>query len=491
MAYAENRIDGRKDRRSDSKTETGKSSAGKADGTLNFALTAGAVGLGIALLEREQATAANAASAATFSLDSERLSDASAAIAQAKDGIGQSAIAGHAVHDSGNGVPSAVSEAQIDPQTTSPADSESLVERSQQQPEAAEQMAARDDNNTVDSVHDAIVPAVALPAGGAAKSVSTAGAGGAIEEAHNRSSLAGSGQPGVDIMPGDTPAERTVEAVRDIASDLLGSDGLIGVVPAITNVVGNLVGEDGALDGLTDIDGNILDGLVGEDGVLGVLTEGDGNVLDGLVDEDGVLGGLISNSDGAILGSLGGNAGGVLDALVNEQNVLGLTNDGGILGDLDGNVEAVLDDDGAILGDLSGGGETVVDDLVGEDSILGSVADSGEGVLGGLIGDGGLLGSSNVPEEATAGTDTAAASSDIASTEEPVETVAQTEPAPTNASAEMPSNIFDVANAALQITEYVADALTPTLAFVGQPIIETDAHADTDNSSITLAHHAA
>ena len=55
----------------------------------------------------------------------------------------------------------------------------------------------------------------------------------------------------------------------------------------------------------------------------------------------------------------------------------------------------------------------------------------------------------------------------------------------------MTSNMFEVANAALQITEYVTDALTPTLAFVGQPIIETDAHADTDNSSITLTHHVA
>lgn len=444
MAHVGNKGGGRKGRRSDNKTETGKSSAGKADDALNFTLTAGALGLGIALLERDQAAAASVDSATNFSHDDERLSDFPLAAEQAEPGIDESTIPGHAVHGSGSGVPRAVSVVQINQQAASPADSEGVLENAQQSPEAAEsQNLARDGHAT----GDMMMPAVPSPTSPAtAASASNSGQDGAIEGAQAVSSLPGSGRPGGDIMPGDTPAERMIEAVSDITGDLLGSDGALGIVPSLTQAVGSLVGEDGVVGALTDSGGNVLDNLVGEIG------------------EGAVLGGLINSVEG-------------------------------VLGDADG----------AAIGDLSGGGEAVLDGLVGKDGALDSVVDAGGGVLDSLIGDGGLLGSSSRPEKPTSEAETAASPSDTASTGDPVETVAQTEPEPTNVSvespsvsaetpsvsAEMPSNIFEVTNAALQITEFVADALTPTLTFVGQPIIEVDGPADMDNANSTSAQHAA
>ncbi|SFU21548.1 hypothetical protein [Mesorhizobium sp. YR577] len=440
MAYAESKIDGRKGRRAENKAETGKSSAGRAEDTLNFTLTAGALGLGIALLDRDQANAADATSTTDFAQDDDRLSATFSNARQAESGGGRSAIAEDVVHDSGHDAPNATSNVQVDHQAADSADSERGAEILQQPPEAAgSQIAELESNNTEDSIQDAAMPS-ADPAIGT--SVSNSGAGGAIAETHDRSSLAGPGEMVVDIMPGDTPAERMVEAVHDIASNLLGSDGLLGVVPDLTEAVGGLVDKDGALGALTDGDGSaLLDALIGDDGLLGALTNGDADVIDALV------------STGGVVGAVTGGNGNVLDSLVGT---------------------------GSVIGAVTGGNEDVLDGLVGTEGVVGAVTGGNGDVLGDLVGENGLLGGLGSTEGGASLADAAA--------EDAVETAAPPETTAADTS-ETPSNVFDVANVALQITEYVADALTPTLKFVGQPILETDAHMDTDHSSLT--QHAA
>jgi len=459
MAYAESKMDGRKGRRAENKTETAKSSAGRADDTLNFTLTAGALGLGIALLDLNQADAANTISAADFAQDDDRLSATSFTTGQAERGDGQLAIAGSTVHDIGLDASNATSAAQADHQTVSSTDSEGGAETLQQTTEAGElQIAELKGNNTGDSVQDTTAAASPSADPAVGTSVSNSGAGGEITEAYDHSSLADPGELGVDIMPGDTPAERTVEAVRDIASDLLGGGGLFGVVPGLAEVVGSLVGT-GAL---TAGDGSVLDALVGDDGLLGALTNGDADVINGLI------------GTGSVVGAITGGNGDVLDSLVGADSVVGAVTDGDV-DVIDGLVGT-----GSVVGALTGGNGDVLDGLVGADSVVGAVTGGNDGVLGELVGENGLLGGLGSTEGEASLAD--AAVQDVVETAAPPETIAAD-------TSEAPSNVFDIANAALQITEYVADALTPMLKFVGQPILETDAHTDTDHSSLT--QHAA
>ncbi|NKC51855.1 hypothetical protein HED63_22415 [Ochrobactrum cytisi] len=60
MARAEMKTTARKGRRMEARSETDKPVVNKSEGALNVALAAGALGLGIAMLEQQKAAAANA-----------------------------------------------------------------------------------------------------------------------------------------------------------------------------------------------------------------------------------------------------------------------------------------------------------------------------------------------------------------------------------------------------------------------------------------------
>lgn len=186
-----------------------------------------------------------------------------------------------------------------------------------------------------------------------------------------------------------------LQTVGDVANDLLGHGGVLGVAPVIAETVDNLIGK-----------GGVLDGLIGGHG---------GNVVAGL-----------ANTTSEVVESLVGK------------------------GALGGNGE------GGVLSILTGGHG---------------------GILSGLLGTEAVAAATNGGVAASAG---AAPTQHIATTEAHI-----------SLDPMAPSNMFEAAHTALQLTEGVANAITPILTFVGQPIVEDDGHTDPDHSINISAHHAA
>lgn len=373
MANVE-KLTGRKGRRSDNKTETGKAD------TLNFALTAGAVGLGLALLDLKQAAAAGTDSKSRLA-DDDRKSDSSVSADQATLGIEHSKTVDHPVHDNrADGGPTVANGEENGAQIAS---SESSHETMQQLSEPASSLAAADEAATGDAAHATAV--AATDASTSASVVHTnSEAGEALEGAHGASSVISSAI--ATVAPSDGALDgawKVLEVVDGVTSSLLGNGGLLPIAPVIHSLVGN-------------------------GGLLGNLTsEHNGDVVVGLADTGREL-----------VGGLGDT----VDTLVDNAG-------GGILG-----------------GILSGGHG---------------------GILSGLLGSGSAAG------------EVATASNSAASTG----TQAHVDPGAA-------LNFFEVAHSALQITEGVADVITPILTFVGQPFIEDDAHTDTDHASNASTHHA-
>jgi hypothetical protein len=394
MAYIE-KLDGRRGRRLDSKTETGK-----ADNTLNFALTAGAVGLGIALLDLEQAAAAPAAKPASSHGD-DRLSDSSLVAEHDQPAIDRAAPAGHALHDNADNGPATPNEGEINVHAAAAASPEASSAALQDVPETAAATAAAHHVNAGDSGLEVATAAASMgPGVSAAAAHTNSGESGTTEGVHGISSLVDS------AIAATAPIDHALDAAGDV----------LGVV------------------------GDVAHGLLGNGGVLGVAPV-IAETVDGLVGKDGVLGSLVGEHNGDLLGNLAGNGNGILDGLVGQDAPLG-----------------------HLVGGDGGGG------------ILAAVTGSHGGILGGLLGGGGAAAASNGG---------AASSPDAGSSHDVAAAATQTD-----AAAGVPTNMFEVAHAALQITEGVADAITPTLTFVGQPIVEDDAHTDTDHSHLSI-HHVA
>lgn len=374
MANVE-KLTGRKGRRSDNKTETGKAD------TLNFALTAGAVGLGLALLDLKQAAAAGTDSKSRLPDDDDRKSDSSVSADQATLGIEHSKTVDHPGH--GNRADGGPAVANGEESGAQIASSESSHETMQQVSESASSLAAA----TGDAAH---ATAVAPTDAGISASVVHANseAGEALEGAHGASSVISSAI--ATVAPSDGAlggAGKVLEIVDGVTSSLLGNGGLLPIAPVLSGAVQSLIGKDGLLGTLTgEHNGDVVVGLAdtGHE-----LVEGLGDTVNNLVD----------------------NAG------------------GGIVG-----------------GILSGGHG---------------------GILGGLLGSGSTAG------EAVTASNSAASTG----------TQAHVDPGAA-------SNFFEVAHSALQITEGVADVITPILTFVGQPFIEDDAHTDADHASNASTHHA-
>ncbi|XP_051489384.1 BPI fold-containing family B member 3-like [Apus apus] len=164
-----------------------------------------------------------------------------------------------------------------------------------------------------------------------------------------------------------------------VLGGLLGKDGPVGGLLGKDGAVGSLLGKDGAVGGLLGQDG-VLGGLLGKDGAVGSLLGQDG-VLGGLLGKDGPVGGLLGK-DGAV-GSLLGQDG-VLGGLLGKDGAVG-----GLLGK-DGAVGSLLGQDGVLGGLL--GKDGPVGGLLGKDGAVGSLLGQ-DGVLGGLLGKDGAVGS--------------------------------------------------------------------------------------------------
>lgn len=366
------KLDGRKGRRSDSKTEIGK-----ADNTLNFALTAGAVGLGLALLETRQAAAGTDSKSGLP--DDDRKSDTSVSADQAVPSIDHSRTADHMVHENfaNGGGPAVASGDEISAETAAASSSESSPETLQQASESASSLAAADDAAAGNTTHDVATVMASTDTGISASTVHTNSEGDrAFEGAHGASSVISSAIGTVASSDGALDgAGKVLEIVDDVANNLLGNGGVLDIAPVITEPAKNLVGD-------------------------------------------------------------------VLASVANTG--------------------------------------TLVEDIVGK---AGALIGSHQGLLNGLLGTGAAAAAGEV---ATA-SDSSVSTQGAASTQNIVTTGTQS-----HVDAGAPLNMFEeVAHSALQITEGVADAITPILAFVGQPIIEDDAHTDTDHSINVLAHHVA
>lgn len=151
------KLGGRKGRRPDNKTEIGK-----ADNTLNFALTAGAVGLGLALLDLKQAAAAPA-SKANVSHDDDRQPDASPPADQAMSGPEHQSVAGAASHGNGVDAELTVTGGEVAVSAASAGNTDGAVETIHQAPEAISLLAATVDAAGMGTAHAeaaGIVPAI-------------------------------------------------------------------------------------------------------------------------------------------------------------------------------------------------------------------------------------------------------------------------------------------------------------------------------------------
>ena len=437
MAYLET-LNGLKGRRSDTKAKTGN-----ADNPLNFALAAGAVGLGIALLESEQA-AANSDVKPGSSHDDRRVSDTSAAAEQTRAGVDHSATADHPIHNNANNGPAATSGGEVNAQATGSLSSESSPDGLPRGAESAHSSAAAVHGNAGSSAAGALIGTALADDGlSATTSHSSSGEGGLAVVAHTISAitdpLAEALAPVGHVLG---TAESVLEPVADVANSLLGHDGLLG-------------------------HGGVLD-----------IAPGIAETVESIVAQDGILGSLIGDNDSNILNSLVSSGKDGLGTIVAKDGILG---------------SLVDQQDSHVLSDLTDAGKEGVDGVVGKDGLIGGLLGGG-GVLSGLTGghddtsgqsvnNGGH--NSTSPAATVAHESTPAPAAELASAPE---TAAATTHA---AAAETPTDMFAATHAALQITEGVAHALTPILTFVGQPIIDDGTHTDTDHSNHASTHHAA
>lgn len=191
-----------------------------------------------------------------------------------------------------------------------------------------------------------------------------------------------------------------------------------------------------------------------------------GEVATDLLGSDGLLG-----SNG-VLGIIPAVAGTVSTALGNDNPLSSIFGDG---------------TDGLAF-DLASHGDKILDSVAGESGILDNVADTGANVVAQLVDVGGVLAGGLGTAVPSADETTSSSNESGSSTAEAAASNVDSDPMDTVAA--IGSNMFEVANAAMQITESVADAITPILKFVGQPFIDTDAHTDGDHSHNNAGHHS-
>ncbi|MGN8119816.1 hypothetical protein [Labrys sp. 22185] len=496
MVYLE-KLNDLKGRRSDTKAKTGN-----ADNPLNFALAAGAVGLGIALLESEQA-AANSDPKSGLSHDDRRVSDTPAAAEQAKAGVDHSATADHPIHNEANNGPAATNGAEVNVQAASSAPSENSPDGLPRGAESAHASAAAAHGSAGSYAAGALIgTALADDALSATLSHSSSGEGGLAAVTHPISAVTGL------LAEALTPVEHILEPVSlAVTGPLAEALAPVGqVLEPVTDVVHDLLGDNGVLPVSLGI-GETVKEVLGPDGIIGSLIGGDGNIIKGLVDPGNSLDtvvtkvtSLVGGDDGNILHALADTGKDGLDGVVGKDGLVGsILGSGGVLAGLTGGQDETPSQstdngghhDSNNLDGLADAGKEGLDGVVGKDGLVGGLLGSG-GVLSGLTGghDDPSSQPNNGSHNSTSPVATAAHESTPAPATESV-SATETAAATTHAAAETPTDMFAATHAALQITEGVAHALTPILTFVGQPFIDDDGHTDTDHSHHASTHHAA
>ncbi|WP_156771508.1 hypothetical protein [Labrys sp. WJW] len=476
MAYLE-KLNDLKGRRSDTKSKTGS-----AENPLNFALAAGAVGLGIALLESEQA-AANSDPKSGVSHDDRRVSDSSAAAEQAKAGVDHSATVDHAIHNEASNGPAAANGGEVNALTASSPPSENSPDGLPRGTESAHSSAEAAHGSAGSSAAGALIgTALADDALSATLSHSSSGEGGLAVVTHSISAVTG---PLAEAL---APVEQVLEPVTDVVHNLLGNNGVLPVSLDIGETVKEVLGPDGIIGSLIGDDGNIIKGLVDP-----------GNGLDSIVTK---VTSLVGGDDGNILHALADTGKEGLDGVVGKDGLVGsLLGSGGVLSGLTGGQDETPSQstdngghhDSNNLDGLADAGKESLDGVVGKDGLVGGLLGGG-GVLSGLTGGHDETSSQSVDNSGHNSTSPAVTAAHESTPAPATEAASATETAAATthaAAAETPTDMFAATHAALQITEGVAHALTPILTFVGQPFIDDDGHTDTDHSHHASTHHAA
>ena len=498
MAYLE-KLNDLKGRRPDTKSKTGS-----AENPLNFALAAGAVGLGIALLESEQA-AANSDPKSGVSHDDRRVSDSSAAAEQAKAGVDHSATVDHAIHNEASNGPAAANGGEVNALTASSPPSENSPDGLLRGTESAHSSAAAAHGSAGSSAAGALIgTALADDALSATLSHSSSGEGGLAVVTHSISAVTGL------LTEALTPVEHILEPVGLAVTGPL-AEALAPVeqvLEPVTDVVHNLLGNNGVLPVSLDI-GETVKEVLGPDGIIGSLIGDDGNIIKGLVDPGNGLDSivtkvtsLVGGDDGNILHALADTGKEGLDGVVGKDGLVGsLLGSGGVLSGLTGGQDETPSQstdngghhDSNNLDGLADAGKESLDGVVGKDGLVGGLLGGG-GVLSGLTGGHDETSSQSVDNSGHNSTSPAVTAAHESTPAPATEAASATETAAATthaAAAETPTDMFAATHAALQITEGVAHALTPILTFVGQPFIDDDGHTDTDHSHHASTHHAA
>jgi len=422
---------------SDSREQTAKPVVVKADGTLAFALTAGAVGLGLSLLEQEMAVAAEKAAADV----------------------------NHDIHD-----------ADVSGNAGSTVNPSMLAGRAgpEDQTTHVSVAAANPGHVAVDlgGAHIA-APDLTQPSEAQVPSAATSTTNGAPAHPEDQLAQAAAISPAADQSPADqAPAAEsvgsgdTLHIGNDIAAGEVGFGPAIpittGPLTSVDSVIGDLLEADSGLvagvvetvDGSLETVGDLVEGLLGGDG-SGLVPE----LVETVSDTVGVLGDTVGGLLGGLLGD--GDSGPVpelTETLVTTVEVVGDS-----VGDA---VGAVGDLAGALLGGGSLGAASDLTETVSD--TVETTVDVVTGVVGTALGAvGGLLGGSD-PD----------APSDLAGS-----SASQPE------STELPQlDLFGATFDALQLTDALSGSLAPVLGFLGLPNFEVADHPELANSHGSLFH---
>ena len=479
MSKATAKANGQKVKQSESRAEA-KPLTVKSDGSLLFTLTAGAVGLGITLLERE-AAAATAEAVTDLKSDLET-GDFSASAGQAVD---PSILGGIGVGENGG---ANVSVAAADPghiaidaegvHIASP-DMLQLMENAAPAPDGAETASAPSETQLADASasRDASPQSTDTP-----PAASSAGSGDSLHGPHetgigggidlgaaapitNNSSIPSDGAVG-DLPGGDSglvsgvieTVDGALGTVGGLVEGLLGGNGS-GLVPELVETVGDTVGAVGnVVGGTVEAVGDLVDGLLGGEG-SGLVPE--------LVETVGDTVGTVGNVVGGTVEAVGGLVGGLLgggDSDAAPELVKTVSNTVDTVGDtLGGAVGAV----GDLAGDLLGSAGVAPELTETVSNALETTVEAATGLVGGALGAvGGLLGGG----DSEGSSDLAANATDAPPAEQPQ------------------PDLFDATLDALQLTEALSGSLAPILGFLGLSSFEVPDHPELANSHGSLLH---
>jgi len=436
MARTARDTEAHKGRRLDARADATKVMAAKADSTMAFSLTAGALGLGITLFEKEIAAAASKMTDWSFADHQQHETSFEQGQGNPDTDAGQISSAGDGPEVTATAAVSAGATAAAgvgdDPQPGA----EDVASETVTGEAVAD--AAR---SAADLVHgeetvEAVQTITAVAAEAAAEADGGVKPADFLEGADLSGALA-------NVLPA------AGEIVSGLTDPLLGEDGIVSDVlhdagDIISGLTDPLLGKDGIVPDLLEGAGNILSGvtdpLLGDDGIVPGVLEGAGNILSGIADpllgEDGIVPGVLEDTGNVVSG--------VTDPLLGEGGIVAET---GVL----------------VRNVVNGAG----------DMLTGVISGVGSGLLsaGNLFGGSQQLTTEDAP--AAPGVDLAGTSSDSPS--QPSATEADTASSQPSGSG---MDMFEVG--LLAMTSSIIGAVTPIVKYMGQSYVEDPDHPDTD-----------